>query len=214
MKKLLVLFFVAAMCVPSYGDIVVYKFTGQFNPWVAFTDDSYETATVGIKKITGYCVSDIDMDTGELNGTPTLIFYEGKVVNYKRYYFIDANWDFTDFYAFDIRGAKGITGRGIYAYITLGDEDTGYWICPLYGKCTLVDIGRVDKRKCWIPRSLKGIMNIAVVSPTPYNAVGNMTMTFDYKYTQNANKTEATQEDTVDKICTDLEGKGYEPGDF
>jgi hypothetical protein len=55
-------------------------------------------------------------------------------------------------------------------------------------------------------------MIIVVVSPTPTNAVGNMTMTLDSKYTQNANKTEATQEDTVDKIITDLEGKGYEPG--
>lgn len=209
MKKLLVLFFVAAMCAPSYGDIFVYKFKGQSNPVVRFTDDSYSSATVSVGQTTGYMVSDIDVETGGFNDTPTLIIYDGKA---KWYYLGDINGDLSSFYAFDIESDKGFAGRGLYAQIVMGNVDVGIWQCPLYGKCSLIDIGRIDKRKVWTPKSLKGVTIVMLTSPTIYNAFGNMAMTLNSKYTQNANKTEATQEDTVDKICADLEGKGYGPG--
>ena len=87
MRLVVLIVFVAVMCAPSYGDILVYRLQGQFNPHIVFADDSYGNATVDTKNITGYGVFDVDMETGGFNGVPTLIFYENKD---KWYYYINA----------------------------------------------------------------------------------------------------------------------------
>ncbi|MFA5271980.1 MAG: hypothetical protein WC412_06570 [Candidatus Omnitrophota bacterium] len=202
MKKLLVLVFVAAMCVSSYGDILVYKVAINFNPYQVFTNDSYSAATVSVALATGYEVLDVDMDTGEANASPTLIFYNGK--GYKWCYDIDASED-SYFYGFDI---KGTTGRGINGY-TIIDGDAGSWICYLYGKSAMTDIGRFDRRKVYIPKSLKGVSIILYGGSAPTEAYGNIIMTLDAKYTKVANVSEADQYEMVDRILADLEAKGY-----
>jgi hypothetical protein len=212
MRKLLsVLLFAAAMCAPSYGDILVYKFTCSLNPWIGFLEDDYEAATVISQKNTGYIVFDVNTETWELNSTPTFIFYEGKSVNYKRYYWVDANESETDFYLFDVEGTKGITGRGVYGYVTLDAEIIGYWYSPIYGKCVLVDIGRADKRKVRIPKSSKGVVTVLDdYSIAPISAFGNVVLALDAKYTIYANKIASSKAATFAKIIADLQANGYE----
>jgi hypothetical protein len=205
MKKLLVLFFVAAMCVPSYGDILVYKFTGQLNPWIDFTDSSYETATVSAKQITGYIIEDFT-ETWELINDPTLICC-GKNGKVKWGIYFDINKEDMSFNFFDI----GKTGWGqlVRIYETDEHEGVGTLYVLMYGKMDWVDIGKGAKNKVYISRSLKGTIEAQAEINDYFTAFGNITATLDSKYTQNANKTEATQEDTVDKIIAALEGKGY-----
>ena len=87
MKKLLVLLFVAAMCIPCYGtvadsNIFVYKFTRTFDPWIDYNDATQALATnVGTQRMTGYLVLNADVNTDantwRLNADPTIIFYGG-----------------------------------------------------------------------------------------------------------------------------------------
>jgi hypothetical protein len=205
MKKTVVaIMFFVMMCSLAYGDILVHKFTGQYKPYIGFTDSSYSTARVSAPNITGYSVSDIDRATGALIGAPTLIFYDSKA---KWYYPIDANENLTDYYGFSI---EGTSDWGIYAYVVLNDS-ASFWYFSLYGKCATVDIGRIDRSKALTPRTMSGVMLASYGGTTPINAFGNITMTLDLKYTQSANRMEATQAATVNAIITDLQGKGYKP---
>ncbi len=65
MKKLLVLVFVAAMCVPSYGEVLVYKTkqkgtTFSFNNW----DDDY--GRYQGQMADGFLLLDVDIDSGRI----------------------------------------------------------------------------------------------------------------------------------------------------
>lgn len=213
MKKLLVLVFVAAMCLPAYGEILVYKFTCSCNPWIGFTDSNWTAGTVGTKQINGYCVLDVNMATGDLNPDPTLIFYgkDGKD-KWGTSFDLSVAGDQIYFTIFDI---VGTTNGGIYVYTEENDDQdrVGNIVSNLYGKIAYVDIGKGPKDKKYLPTSLKGTVEFWGEAAGNFEAFGAVTVTLDSKYTKPANKPgeEATQADTVTKIIDNLynDGKGY-----
>jgi len=218
MKKLLALVLVAALYLPCYGapldhNILVYKFTCSFNPWMEFTDGTWSKAIVGTKKVNGYFVCDVDLyDPADpfLILDPTVFFYVKAGASKLATYFdlIRAD-DEMKFDIFDI-DAKG--NQGIYVYV---DEENGYEIvgnvrCSLYGKIANVDIGFVSKVKKRIPSSLKGIFEAWADTGDNFEAFGTITASLDSKYTKNANKNGLLQADVVSQIKDDLHTQGYE----
>jgi hypothetical protein len=189
------------------GNILVYKLVAHLNPKIEFTDANNTIAKISVDNGTAYMVLDVNTDTWELNAAPKIIGYwkDGKE---KRYHSFDANEKEGDFEIFDIQGTAY---KGVLGYVWWEDvEDEGSFRSALYGKCTRVDIGRVDKSKVQIPRSLKGIAECWDLDTDGDEEFGNMTLTFDSKYTKNANdSTPETQAATVAKIIDDLEAKHY-----
>ena len=213
MKKLLVLVLVAALCLPCYGggggdhNILVYKFTCHFNPYIT---TGVDVAIVGTRQVTGYLVFDIDLVNKKFNQDPYMISY-GKDGTSK--------WatDFTltvstievSFNIYDIIEGPGKGHQCIYMNI---DDDhyhmgLGSFLCRLYGKIGPVDIGFVPKVKKNVPSSLKG--PVSGWAPPLFKAFGDMTATLDSKYTKLANKENYDEGDIVDIINGDLVNKGY-----
>ncbi len=217
MKKLLVLVLVAALCLPCYGrpvehNILVYKFTCSFSPRMDFTDPTWSVATVGAKKINGYFVCDVDLY--DLNDPflildPTVFFYVKAGASKLATYFdlIRAD-DEVGFNIFDI-DAKGNQGIYLYADGQHSYEIVGYAGCSLYGKIGNVDIGRVNKVKKPIPRSLKGISDAWASGSDNFEAFGTITASLDSKYTKDANKNTLSQAQVVSKIKDALDSQGY-----
>ncbi|MFZ0033843.1 MAG: hypothetical protein WAK60_02490, partial [Sedimentisphaerales bacterium] len=175
MKKLLVLLFVAVLCVPCYGppinrNILVYKSTNAFDPWIDFNDKTRVLATnVGTKQQTGYFVFDADVNTDantwELNALPRAIFYGGTGSN---------KWG-VSFDLNDVAGyvnnpdtenpppllfsIQGKTDKGLLFAIGWDDaqEMVGASWSILYGKIVKQDIGKGAAHKQGVPSSMKGI---------------------------------------------------------
>lgn len=169
MKKLIVLFFVLVMCIPTYGgDILVYKMAASFNPSIDFnsTDLNY-AESVGTGKLTGYLVVDVkdpnlnQWDANEPNNA-RIIFY-GKTGSSKWYEVIDPNATRTPADAnatHTVVGFKNLGGEtksfhtgyiakdpnAIFLSIVRGEPnltvDTNGLYCLLYGKLVKTDIGR------------------------------------------------------------------------
>ncbi|MGA2173122.1 MAG: hypothetical protein ABSG82_08990 [Sedimentisphaerales bacterium] len=210
MKKLLVLVSVAAMCLPSYGDILVYKTTCNFNTRIDFTDADKTTASgVSAEKLNGYIVLDIDTDTGELNSNPAVIFYGGKGTNMWRVEIPPSAINVSS-YLFDI-GSSATSNEGILLYIGWENQgNAGSADISLYGKlANNVAIGRTDNAKVTISQTLKGNIKTWDDIVSFYDAFGSINVTLDTKYTKNANQAGASSDDTITAIATDLEHKGY-----
>jgi hypothetical protein len=205
MKKLIVLFLVAALSVSSSGEILVYKYKVNNNPYVEWIDAN--NADVSVVNETGYLVLDVnDVNTGGLNRPATIIYYwterDGGEV-YKYYWSFDTGGGETELSIFGIGGKN----KGMLIYLYWDNWDEAH--CGLYGKCAKVDIGKGTKDKAQIPQSLKGTSSSW---NKEYEAFGSMTMTLDSKFTKPANKVgeEKTQAETVADIIEALEEKGYE----
>ncbi len=133
MKKLLVLLFVAAMCIPSYGDILVYKTTTKDT---VFNLTAPGTMTKETEK--GYLVLDVDLATQDIN--------EAQQVTYSS----------TE------QGAKiadvvfhNLTGPGyIVAEYFCGDKDA-----TLYGKAKLTNVGLPANKL--VAKTLSGSMLVS-----------------------------------------------------
>lgn len=220
MKKLLVLAFVAAMCLPAYGEIIVWKFACSFKPMIDFNDITWTQATVGPKKINGYLIFDLDLsdpNTPTLNVDPVMILYAKDAKDpstwWGTYFVLHEASGEVGFYVFDI-DEKGY--NGIYLYI---DGEADYDIihnirCGLYGKITSVDIGVVTGIppivvKKSVPGSLKGNVEIWDDTVDNFEGFGNMTSTLDRKYTKPANQLSQDQDTVRDIIIGDLEELGY-----
>jgi hypothetical protein len=197
--KIAVMVFVAAICAPSYGDIIVYKFTGQYNPYVQYDDDSYTVATVNVVKVTGYVVVDVNLRDDSFNYTPYWIFYDTKT---KTCYYGEA--DETSYFSrYDI---KGTAKKEMYLYLSFVLVG-GYWDCTFYGACSEVSTG--GAYKILMPKSLKGVMVYMSSSSPVADGIGNAALSLDLKYTRNGNEIGATQASTANRILADLQAKGY-----
>ena len=218
MKKLLVLVLVAALCLPCYGgwaeqNILVYKFTCSFNPWIEFTDGTWSEAAVGTLKTNGYLVFDVDLsdpNNPNLIHDPNIIFY-GKNGTYKwgTYFYLSQVTEEVGFHVFDI-DAKGHTGL----YLNIYEEDDYDMVhnvySNLYGKIAAVDIGRVDKVKKRIPSSLKGSVEDWADTGDNFEGWGTITATLDSKNTKLANNPAGQTQDAVsDAIIAYLAAQGY-----
>jgi hypothetical protein len=230
MKKLLLLVFVAALCMPSYGnthsDILVYKFTCSLNPSIDFTDANQTTAEeIYVDHASGYLVLNAkNADVADANiwqvgklsgsdvfdGNQTLIVYGGggkdKWYNAWSKEIGDEGCDF-ELHVFNVTRP---VSHGLFAWNwwTL-EEGEGVDIGNLYGKSTKnVDIGKTSKVEIF--NTLKG--NIEPWGDD-YIGFGKVIWILDFKYTKDANKNGRTQQQTVDKIIADLVKKGYKPGE-
>jgi len=217
MKKLLALVLVAALYLPCYGaplehNILVYKFTCSFNPWIGFTDGTRSEAVVSTLKTNGYIIFDVDLtdpNNPTLHQDPNIIFY-GKNGDYKwgTYFYLSEIDEEVGLYIFDI-DAKGNTGLCLYI-----DEENDYdyvhnVFSLLYGKIGSADIGRVDKVKKRIPSSLKGIVEDWADGGDYFEAFGNIKASLDSKYTKSANQLGQTQDAVSDAIIAYLGTQGY-----
>jgi len=224
MKKLLVLLFVAAMCMPCYAvvntNILVYQFTRTFDPWIDYSDANQTLATnVGTQRTTGYLVLNADVDadanTWELNAgaDPTLIFYGGTGIN-KWGVSFNVNDDVND-----ANGSMGIrlfslqgkTDKGLLFVIDANTEQetVGASYSTLYGKTGKLDIGKGALHKEGVPSSMKGIVEEWADTVDSFEGFGNTTMTLNSLYTKWANAGSKNQAQTVDKIIADLGNLGY-----
>jgi uncharacterized repeat protein (TIGR02543 family) len=210
-KELWVLIFAAALYMPCNGDILVYKVTCNFDPWIDFNDaDCNVAAAVGAKQIAGYLVLDVNITEWELNADPIVIFYGGTGEGKWGMFFDvnDANGS-VDFEVFDIEG-KEYDGLLLDIWWDNEQEKVGTLSSTLYGKTGKVDIGKGAKNKAEIPGSLKGIVETQAEVNDFFEAFGNITATVNSKYTQNANKAEEpNQDDIVGDIILDLDKQGY-----
>jgi hypothetical protein len=216
MKKLLVLVFVAALCLPCYGftdhNILVYKLTCRFNPWL---ETGTDICIVGTKQINGYLVLDIDLhdpNNPVLNLNPYMITYgKGGTDNWATAFTLDVSTYELSFSIYDIIEKNGKpTGRQCI-YMNIEDDDyhagLGSFLCRLYGKVGPVDIGFVPKVKKNVPTSMNGPINSW--TPPVWKAIGNMTATLNSNYTKLANKNGYSEANIVNIISDDLEEKGY-----
>jgi len=196
---------------PCNGDILVYKVTCNFNPWIDFNDaDCNVAAAVGVKQIAGYLVLDVNIAEWELNGDPIVIFYGGTGEGKWGTFFDvnDANGS-VDFEVFDIEG-KEYDGLLLDIWWDTEQEKVGTLSSTLYGKTGKVDIGKGAKNKAEIPGSLKGIVETQAEVNDFFEAFGNITATLNSRYTQNANKAEEpNQDDIIGDIILDLDKQGY-----
>jgi hypothetical protein len=218
MKKLLALVVVVALCMPSYGSVLVYKITARFNPNIEFEDASQEAATSVVTETgTGYIVLDVNVTTDvntlkEPNNADdpnvSFIFY-GKDKTYNGpselgFYEPNTGLGFSFATVFHIKA----DGNGVLLKWVEGGAGSAEGIVSTgYGKCAKVDIGKGTKNKFQIPSSLKGIIYDWC---DDWEEFGNGTFTLDSKYTQWANKNGESRVDTATQIITDLKAKGYE----
>jgi uncharacterized protein YhfF len=211
MKKLLVLVFIAALCMPSYGEVLVYKSTSSFNPWIDYDDANYydEATAVVTKQLTGYLVLDVNLTTWKFNGDPIVIYYGKQGTNkWGEFFSITADEQWIN--AFTIQGRTASKG----VLLQLGWEDdqeiVGSAWQELYGKISKVDIGKGAKNKVDVPSSVKGIVEEWDETDDIFEGLGNITASLDSKYTQYGNKGEGHNElDTVKYILAALKKQGY-----
>jgi len=219
MKKLLALVVVVALCIPSYGSVLVYKITARCNPDIEFEDSSQEVATsVGTDTGTGYIVLDVNVTTDvntleEPNNADdpnvSFIFYNGKDKTYdgpSELGFYDPNTGLGCSFAtvFHIKA----DGNGVLLkWVEGGTGSAEGVVCTGYGKCAKVDIGKGTKNKFQIPSSLKGII---YDWGDDWEGLSNVTFTLDSKYTQWANKNGKSRVEDANQIITDLKAKDYE----
>jgi len=210
MKKLLVLVFIAALCMPSYGEILVYKVTCSFDTWIDYNDtDYYDVATsVGTKQLTGYLVLDVDLDTWEFNGDPIVIYYGKQGTNkWGEFFSIDAGEQWIDTFTIQGKAYKGVLMQ--FGWVD-DQEIVGSSWEELYGKTSNVDIGKGAKNKVAVPNNLKGIVEQWDETDDIFDGLGNITANLDSKYTQYGNKGEGHNElDTVKYILAALKKQGY-----
>ncbi|MBN1392843.1 MAG: hypothetical protein JW947_08590 [Sedimentisphaerales bacterium] len=229
MKKLLVLVFVAALCLPCYArppiTILVYKFTCNLKPWIEADDGGWAVAAVGTQQVSGYCVLEVweSYGGGEIEGIltdPTIICY-GKNGRDKWGTSFDISLveDEITYVDFDIKGKPGKSGIIVFVDEDEEHDIVGAFYVPLYGENKLLDIGQVADppddpgtvRKVHIPGTLKGTVEAWASVVDDFEAFGSITVTYP-KYTKAANKSDPDPpaSETVDQIIEDLTKKGYD----
>jgi len=180
MKKLLVLFFVAAMCVPSYGahDILVYTTSTT----ATIFDLTAATRSVETKK--GFLVIDIDLATGVVD-TAQHVTYSGTSQQTE-----DVDVEFFD----DVAG-----------YIVGTYEDDDYY-AEVYGTAAQTDVGFGAGNKKLVATSLSGHL---VANADNCFGSGIVSATLDTVRTKAANAAVDPIDDVVDDIVAYLVTKNY-----
>jgi hypothetical protein len=182
MKKLLVLFFVAVMCIPSYGSILVYKVSS-----IAQVFDIDVNNTTTKRTETSYLVIDVNLTTQTVASAQELTYW-GTTGN---------------------RHQQGAAVTVVFhdevpTYIVadFSNNDTD---ATLYGKTALTDIGLGVANKKNVVKMPKGstLVSNAVIGS------GSMTATLDTVLTKGANDDANTITQVVQGIINSLTAKGY-----
>jgi hypothetical protein len=223
MKKLVMLLVVLALCVPSYGYILVYKMTvsGTTAEWEA-TDDT-EGWLLHKASARGYLVLDVDDDDPNVLYDVQFIDYwsEGNDKGY-------GMWDTGEEFTHSILSGLPPKGKNIVrmelSFTVDGFEVGG----RVLGTVKSTDIGTLDddekKEKKDVATSLKGVCAWEDESEYPESGYGTVSLTLDSKWTKTANNPDEEKgfggdfwsfldpgSDAPQGLINWLESKGYEP---
>ena len=193
MKKLAMLLVILALCVPSYGDILVYKVTISGK---AILEGAGEFAVIKSITIKGYSVVDLDSENDEL------IVY-GKELDGDKYQrniggvLEDLDW-------------WNLEKEGQYAVATwVKDGQLGE--LALIGTAKLIDIGYGKDNKEYAPSSMAGhgkVWNDPITDAIIMGS-GSVTATLDGSLTKTANQWGQDFEYTVNRVEQILNNQGY-----
>lgn len=198
-KLLLVLVFAGIMSPICFGDILVYKFTASYDPYISHSTDT--SSWVYSSKQAGYLVMDVnDFNIGSLKSAPTIIYYNSPC---KWYWHFDVNMpdEGTDYEIYTIEGTKN---EGTLCHLHWIAWETGS--CILYGKGKISDIGRPDQKMVLISASLKGIIQCW---NDYFETFGPISATLDSKSTKSDNTGGLTQAQAVKVITDYFDNNGY-----
>ncbi len=205
MKKLVMLLAVLALCIPAYGEILVYKTKAKI---LAYEYDDPEKLK---ETYTGYMVLDVNLDdTGgllEIEDKVDIWYWKGS-----KYYLVDYTFEL-DLWLLDL-GSPWVVLSDFWSYLYIPiPPDEGYfgqiWAVTS-GKGRETNIGNGEKRR--IAKSTKGHC-LCEQDGESFLGSGTVSSRLSTKFTRignRANECDGDFEDTVDAITEYLEGKGYE----
>jgi hypothetical protein len=223
MKKLVMVLVVLALCVPTYGYILVYKVTmsGTVAGWKTTPDGWLLSKASG----RGYLVLDVDDDDPNvLNDVQFIDYYTED--HDKLYDMWDAGEEFTH----SILPGRPPKGKNIVC-VDLNLVDSGFELGGrVLGTVKSTDIGTLDedekKEKVDVATSLKGVGAWESYEDDTLNesGYGTLSLTLDSKWTKTANNPDeekgfggnfenflAPESDAPQGLINWLESKGYGP---
>jgi hypothetical protein len=232
MKKLVLLVAILALCVPSYGAVLVYKLAASYSPTFSFADANLVAAEVINKvKVDAFVVFDANLTSydvkylgdGDDANDPTAIIFT-KIDKNKVMLTLGGddpnsdvsigNQDTSDtIKPFAVTNKKDTIASLLDVDITDYDNDLYLYDWSLYGKNTKEDIGLTVlgvKVKPLIAKSMKGPDEVYMNNDLFYGD-GTAQLKLDSKYTKDANKGGWNVKQTVAKIQADLLNKKYLP---
>jgi hypothetical protein len=202
MKKLAMLLVVLALCLPSYGDILIYKVTIAGR---AISEDE-DGASIGSGTIRGYEV--VDVNVADVNNP---VIEDDALIVYGK----DDDGDKLQVNVENVIAEED-------GYIQLEMEKAGHWAvgvevesftdAVLIGKAKEIDIGFGKTEKRIVAKSLTGhgILWGDPISEEGLIGSGKVTAELKTDWTKDANEEETAFDDVVAGIQDYLTDKGYE----
>jgi len=192
MKKLVMLLAVLALCMPAYGEILVYKVSGRAK------GIDIDDQVMGTAKFRGYHVVDVNFN-GEPNIEDDVLIVYGRDENGDK---IGGGYGeaIADFMQVDIASFAWAV------WLNLDDQVIG----TVTGKARERNIGADDDEI--VALRMKGHLLVdGVVPPTFHDSVGSgkISARLKRKWTRDYNEEGANVNDVVDEIIDYLIDKGY-----
>ena len=180
MKKIALLLIIAAMCVPSYGTVLVYNCTMTASTTVSYSLDyglDYSKAVVGSQILQAYVIFDVNLSTGAVvSDTTTAIVYGtmgthkfqitlgGADVDQSSIVSISAPGESNSVGGFTVTNKKNVSATLMDIKIQDSNEYTGIILeNKLYGLVTSNVICPKPLVKAQIPTVMNGQVSVSTV---------------------------------------------------
>jgi hypothetical protein len=200
MRKLVILLVVLGVCLPAYGDVLVYKTT--------LSGDVMGTGGMKKGKIRGYLVLEVNsfsLSDWQVAGAAHVLYMKDGKKKWRSSY----QQSYLELYRYQVTSKKGML---------LVDSGFNYDLANCYGSVESVVYGEVKRTlvgtgspKPKVPSKMKGHSLVYGDAVDDWTGSGKQTAKLHRKRTKNANKNGKSLSQVVDGIVNSLAAKGYKP---